>query len=194
MHISLRAHYKSGIPQNRYHVANYNYFILSCERVVVMDELVESVRRLATAEMNTLIIRLDIQVLKAELNSVDVPALGEALIDAQEAYESELDVLANILQLFTPARPRRGMTDVDRRVGRHVRDVMDTKNAKEEATKRWWRGTRRSQSLQNQIMVAEVELANLEAVEQLIREDCYAPIIDLARGWTGCKAVRRNSP
>ncbi|KAG0615161.1 hypothetical protein M758_5G020000, partial [Ceratodon purpureus] len=126
-----------------------------------MDELVESVRRLQKAETDTLVMRLDLACLRAEINHIDV--------------------LYNILQLFTPARPRRGQADVDRRVGRHLRDVMNAKEWKEGAYKRWWRGKRRAESVRNQIRIAEEEFANLEAVEQLIREDCYGPIVQLAR-------------
>ncbi|KAG0575010.1 hypothetical protein KC19_VG310700 [Ceratodon purpureus] len=157
-----------------------------------MDELVESVRRLANAEIETLILRLEVRNLRSEINETDVLGLRDALTDAQETYESELDALANILQLFNPARRRRGLTDVERRVGRHLRDVINEKEEKEEATKRWWRGTRRVQSVQHQIRIAEEELANLEAVEQLTREDCYAPIVHLARVWTYAKAVGRK--
>ena len=155
-----------------------------------MDELVESVRRLQKAETDTLVMRLDLACLKAEINHIDVRGLENALEDAHEAYESELDVLYNILQLFTLARPRRGQADVDRRVGRHLRDVMNAKEWKEGAYKRWWRGKRRAESVRNQIRIAEEEFANLKAVEQLIREDCYGPIVQLARVWTTCMEGR----
>ena len=130
-----------------------------------MDELVESVGRLHDAEMGTLIMRLELGNLKAELNFIDIPGLRVALTEAQEAYENELDALASILQLFTPARLRRGLTDVDRRVGRQLQDVMYARQEKEGAHKRWWRGTRRAQNVRNMIRLAEEELASLIAVE-----------------------------
>ncbi|KAG0574945.1 hypothetical protein KC19_VG304600 [Ceratodon purpureus] len=108
-----------------------------------MDKLVRSVRRLQHAKMEALIMRLDLACLRAEVNSIDVPGLRDSLRDAQETYEKELDRLANILPLITPARLRRGLADVDRTVGRQLQDVISARHEREEAQKRWWRSSHR---------------------------------------------------
>ena len=157
-----------------------------------MDELVESVDRLLHAETSSLVVRLDLANMKYELQTLDVSALREAARDAQEEYENELDVLSNLLNLFAPTRYRRGVIDVDRRIGRQLQDVMDAKQEKDAAFSRWWRGNRRAENLRDMIRVAEDELLSLEAVEKVTREDCHAPIIELARVWTSSRARVSN--
>ena len=152
-----------------------------------MDALVECVDRLVHAETSSMVVRLELSNHKYELQYIDVPALREALTDAQDAYESELDVLSNILNLFRPTRYRRGVIDVDKRIGRALRDVLNAKAEKESAFNRWIRGSRRAANLRNLITTAEAELVSLEKVEQLVREDCYAPIVELARVWTNSR-------
>ena len=157
-----------------------------------MDQLVESVERLLHAETGTMVMRLELANLKYELSTIDVPALREAVIDAREEYESELDVLSNLLNLFAPTRYRRGVIDVDRRIGRALQDVTVAKAEKEAALNRWRRGKSRVSNLTNMINTAEAELVNVLAVEQLTREDCYAPIIELAKTWTSCRRGANN--
>ena len=152
-----------------------------------MDELVESVDRLLHAETSSLVVRLELANMKYELQSIDVSALRDAARDAQEEYEHELDVLSNLLNLFAPTRYRRGVIDVDRRLARQLQDVMDAKQEKEGAFNRWWRGNRRAENLRDMIRVAEEELVSLEIVEKVTREDCHAPIIELARVWTSSR-------
>ena len=132
--------------------------------------------------------------MRAEVNSINIPGLRDTLRDTQETYENELDNLANILQLFTPARFRRGITDVDRRVERELDLAITARAEKEKATKCWWRDTRRVLNLQNMIKVAEEEPTSLQAVEQLTRDDCYCPIVELARVWTSCMGSRARDP
>ena len=67
---------------------------------------------------------------------------------------------------------------------RQLDDVMDARQEKERAFNRWYRGHRRLETLRHLICVSEAELKSLEAVEQITREDCYQPIIELARVWT----------
>ena len=158
-----------------------------------MDELVESVRRLENAEIRTFIMILELQNMKHELEFIDVPALRFALRHAQTVYETELDVLANLLQQFTPARFRRGGVDLDRTMGRQLQDALLAREEKELAYDRWWRGTRRAKNLEGMIRTAEEELANLKAVEQICREDCHGPVVELARVWTRCKLESRRA-
>ena len=69
---------------------------------------------------------------------------------------------------------------------------MNAKEEKERAFNIWYRGSRRAEKLRNLITVSLVELENLEAIEQLTREDCYGPIVHLAQVWTSCKARTNN--
>ena len=157
-----------------------------------MEELVQSVESLHLAETGTLVLRLELRNHRFELNFIDVPALQEALMFAQEAYESELDVLGNLLQLFAPTRYRRGCINVDRTLSRQLEDVMTAKAEKEGCYKRWKQGTSRAENLRNIITVAETELANHEAVERITGDDCNASIIALARTWTSCRPRSSN--
>lgn len=157
-----------------------------------MDRLVESVERLQYAETGTLIVQLELNTLRYEMRSIDPQELREALRDAQEEYENELDVLHNLLSLFAPTRYRRGVIDVDRRLGRQLDDVMAARAAKDDARQRWWRGTSRRETLRELVTQAEAELENLKAVEQLTREDCYEPIVELARVWMSCQPRSQN--
>ena len=140
----------------------------------------ESVERLHHAETSTLVVRLELANLRYELQYIDAPALREALRDAQAKYEAQLDILANLLQLFTPARYRRAGIDVDKTMGRQLQDVMNAREEKKRAYYRWWRGTRQAENLRSFISVAEAELLSLQAVEHITREDCYAPMVQLA--------------
>ncbi|KAG0592606.1 hypothetical protein KC19_1G266400 [Ceratodon purpureus] len=157
-----------------------------------MEQLVESVEKLLHAETGTMVMRLELANLQYELQTIDVPALREELRDAQEEYEQELDVLSNLLNLFAPTRYRRGVIDVDRRLGRALQDVMTARAGKEIAFNRWRRGKLRAENLTNMISAAETELVNVQAVEQITREDCYAPILELARVYTSSRS-RANS-
>lgn len=157
-----------------------------------MKKLVECVRKLKNAEITTYIMRLELSNLKSKLEFIDVPTLRSALRNAQTVYESELDVLASLLQMFTPAHFRMGGVDVDRTMGRQLQDVMNARAEKEGAYDRWWRGSKRAKDLENLIKNAEEELTNLEAVEQLIREDLHAPVVEMAQVWTRSK-LRANS-
>ncbi|KAG0619701.1 hypothetical protein M758_4G158300 [Ceratodon purpureus] len=157
-----------------------------------MEQLVKSVDRLLHAETGTMVMNLEVANLKYELQTINVPALREALGDAQEEYESELDVLSNLLNMFAPTRYRRGVIDVDRRIGRQLQAVMTAKAEKEEAFTRWWRAKRRVENLTNLISVAEAELVSVQAVERIVREDCYGPILELARVWTGSRPQAYN--
>ncbi|KAG0620373.1 hypothetical protein M758_4G211100 [Ceratodon purpureus] len=157
-----------------------------------MEQLVESVEKLLHAETGTMVMRLELANLQYELQTIDVPALREELRDAQEEYEQELDVLSNLLNLFAPTRYRRGVIDVDRRLGRALQDVMTARAGKEIAFNRWRRGKLRAENLTNMISAAEAELVNVQAVEQITREDCYAPILELARVYTSSRS-RANS-
>ncbi|KAG0571065.1 hypothetical protein KC19_6G208500 [Ceratodon purpureus] len=159
-----------------------------------MEELVKSVDRLLHAETGTFVVRLELSNMKYELQLLerDEPVLREALQDAQEEYENELDVLSNLLQLFAPTRYRRGVIDVDMRLGRQLDDVINARREKEGAFNRWYRGHRRAESLRHLIRVSEAELESLVAVEQVTREDCYTPIIELARVWTTSSPKQSN--
>ena len=157
-----------------------------------MDELVECVKRLEYAEIRTYIMELELGNLKSELAFIDVPTLRFALRHAQTKYETELSALANLLHHFTPARFRRGGVDVDRTMGRQLQDAMNAKAEKEGAYDQWWRGTRRVANLEKMIKNAEVELANIVAVEHMVREDCHAPVVELARVWTRSMLEKRN--
>ena len=130
-----------------------------------MDQLVESVERLLHAETGTMVMKLELANLQYELQTIDVPALRAELRDAQEEYESELDVLSNLLNLFAPTRYRRGVIDVDRRLGSALQDVMTARAGKEIAFNRWRRGKQRAENLKNLISNAEAELVNVQAVE-----------------------------
>ncbi|KAG0553726.1 hypothetical protein KC19_12G034300 [Ceratodon purpureus] len=159
-----------------------------------MEELVKSVDRLLHAETGTFVVRLELSNMKFELQLLerDEPVFREALHDAQEEYENELDVLYNLLQLFAPTRYRRGVIDVDRRLGRQLDDVIKARREKEGAFNRWYRGHRRAESLRHLIRLSEAELENVMAVEQVTREDCYIPIIELARVWTTSRPEQSN--
>ncbi|KAG0598093.1 hypothetical protein M758_12G045400 [Ceratodon purpureus] len=156
-----------------------------------MDDLVGCVERLLHAETTTFVVRLELNNMRFELHLLEAkePILREAMRDAQEEYENELDVLGNLLQMFAPTRYRRGVIDVDRRLGRQLSDVMNARQEKESAFNRWYRGHRRLETLRHLILVSEAELKSLEAVEQITREDCYQPIIELARVWTDSRAT-----
>ena len=157
-----------------------------------MEQLVQSVERLHYAETSTLVIQLELNSLRCELRSIGVPELREDLREAQEEYENELDVLYNLLSLFAPTHYRRGVIDVDRRLGRQLEDVMAARALKEDAFKQWWQASRRADTLRTLISQAETELVSLKAVEQLTREDCYEPIVQLARVWTSCQTRKKN--
>ena len=151
-----------------------------------MEKLVNCVDRLLHAETGTFVVRLELSNMRFELHLLEVeePILQQALSDAQEEYENELDVLGSLLQLFAPTRYRRGVIDVDRRLKKQLDDVMNARQEKEGAFNRWYRGHRRLETLRHQIRVSEAELESLQAVEQITREDCYQPILELARMYT----------
>ncbi|KAG0588130.1 hypothetical protein KC19_2G218400 [Ceratodon purpureus] len=154
-----------------------------------MEELVKCVDRLLHAETGTFVVQLELNNMMFELQLLerDEPVLREALQDAQEEYENELDVLSNLLQMFAPTRYRRGVIDVDRRLGRQLDDVINSRREKEAAFNRWYRGHRRAETLRHLIRLSEAELESLLAVEKVTREDCYTPIIELARVWTSSR-------
>ena len=151
-----------------------------------MDELVDRVRKLENAQMGSLISRLELQNLRSEVDSIDVPQLRSAVINAQDAYDAQIDVLSNLLVLLKTARYRRSHLEVDRTVGKHLQDVMNARLEREGAYNRWWRGTQRIQHLRSMISKSEEELTGYEAVEQKAREECYAPVVELARVWSSC--------
>ena len=152
----------------------------------------ESVRKLENAELGTLITRLELRNLRYEVDSIDVPALISALRVAQEAYDDELDVLGDIIVLFKTARFRRSQLQVDITVGKQLQDVMDARREKFRAQNLWWRGSQRVEHLNSMINKAEEELLRLKAVEQAAREECYAPMVELARVWTRCRIEGSN--
>ena len=94
--------------------------------------------------------------------------------------------------MFAPTRYKRWVIDVDRRIGRQLQAVMNAKTEKEEAFSQWWRAHRRAETIRNLIAVSEAELVSFEAVEQITREDCYAPIVKLARVWTDSRSRVNN--
>lgn len=147
----------------------------------------KSVKKLGNAEMGSLISRLELQNLRAEADFIDVPELRSDFRIRQEAYDAKLDVLANLLVLVKTARFRRSQVDVDRSVGSQLQDVMNARVDKERSFNLWWRGTQRLQHLRGMIKTAEEELATLVELEQKAREECHAPIVELARVWTSCR-------
>ena len=157
-----------------------------------MDALIESVDRLLHAETGTLVVRLELRNFKFELDSIDLPLLRDALRESWEEYEAELDALLTLLQLFAPTRYRRGVIDVDKRINKQLDDVMNARLVKEACFNRWWRGHKRAENLRKMIKATEVEVEALEAVEKLTREDCYEPIIELARIWSNSRNRVRN--
>ncbi|KAG0596132.1 hypothetical protein M758_UG227100 [Ceratodon purpureus] len=96
------------------------------------------------------------------------------------------------IQRFTPARYRHGGADFDRTLREQLKDVMKAQEQKDGAYNRWWRATRRLANLHNMIKTAEEEFENLMAVEQMCREVCHAPMVELARVWTTSKLQFRK--
>ena len=158
-----------------------------------MEELVASVRRLHRAQHFTWITGLDLKNFRGELQYLDVPGLRTELTEAQEAYESELDVLTSLLVMHTPARRlRRGGISGDRSMGRQLQDVMRARAEKERAFQRWWAGSRRADVLRDSISEAERELAVLEERERSAMRDCHSPIVQLAQAWASCRPRERH--